>query len=144
MSTSTVWQEGTEAEGIAVLCRALLANESLEEAETAIAKVRDIDLQGLWQDRTIAEWMASMKRTSMVGQPLPSITGFMATARSHTHLMVTGGVLLCHHKQQAEKATDRLTQPLTTTDEWEAAACTVQTSLPGLSRPSSSQCTVAA
>ena len=41
---------------------------------------------------------------------------------SHTHLMVTGGVPLCHHKQQAEKATDRLTQPLTTTDEWEAAA----------------------
>lgn len=108
--------------GIAVLCRALLANESLEEAETAIAKVRDIDLRGLWQDHTIAEWMASMKRTSMVGQPLPPITGFMATARSHTHLMVTGGVPLCHHKQQAEKATDRLTQPLTTTDEWEAAA----------------------
>ena len=47
--------------GIAVLCRALLANESLEEAETAIAKVRDIDLRGLWQDHIIAEWMASMK-----------------------------------------------------------------------------------
>ena len=58
--------------GIAVLCRALLANESLEEAETEIAKVRDIDLRGLWQDHTIAEWMASMKRTSMVGQAIPT------------------------------------------------------------------------
>lgn len=110
------------AGGIGVLARSLLANESLEQAEQEILKVRAIDMKGLLKDYTIGPWLAEMKRTSYMTPPPPRIKGFIATPRSNIHLMTVEDVPLCSHKQSAQRAQDRLTDPLRSEDDLEAAA----------------------
>ena len=110
------------AAGVAVLARSLLANESLEQAEKEISKVRTIDMPGLLKDYTVGPWLAEMKRTSHMTPPPPQIKGFMATQRSNVHLMTVEELPLCSHKQAAQRAQDRLAAPLTTEDDMEAAA----------------------
>ena len=110
------------AAGVAVLARSLLANESLEQAEKEISKVRTIDMPGLLKDYTVGPWLAEMKRTSHMTPPPPQIKGFMATQRSNVHLMTVEELPLCSHKQSAQRAQDRLAAPLTTEDDMEAAA----------------------
>ena len=110
------------AAGIAVLARSLLAGESLDDAEKAIAQVRTIDMDGLLRDYTVGPWLTEMKRTSTMTPPPPRVTGFMATPRSRVHLMIEGELPLCSHKQAASKAADRLSAPLKTADDLEAAA----------------------
>lgn len=110
------------AAGVSVLARSLLAGESLEDAERAISAVREIDMAGLLKDYTVGPWMADMKRTSLMTPPPPKLIGFMATLRSNVHLMTESETPLCSHKQAIQKAQDRLSAPLKTADECEAAA----------------------
>lgn len=102
--------------------RSLLAGESLDDAEKAIAQVRTIDMDGLLRDYTVGPWLTEMKRTSTMTPPPPRVTGFMATPRSRVHLMIEGELPLCSHKQAAGKAADRPLAPLKTADDLEAAA----------------------
>ena len=108
--------------GVAVLARAILAQESLDESETAIKAMRDIDLPGLLRDHTVGPWLSEMRRSSHMNQPLPTVVGYIATPRSNLHLMVGGELPLCFHKQNAEKAPERLKGALRTDEILEAAA----------------------
>jgi len=110
------------AAGVSALARSLLPAESLEDAERAISAVREIDMAGLLKDYTVGPWMADMKRTSLMTPPPPKLIGFMATLRSNVHLMTESETPLCSHKQAIQKAQDRLSAPLKTADECEAAA----------------------
>ena len=108
--------------GVAVLARSILAQESLDESEAAIKKMRDIDLPGLFRDYTVGPWLAEMRRSSYMNPPLPAVVGYLATPRSHLHLMVDGELPLCFHKQNADKAPERLKGALRTKEILEAAA----------------------
>ena len=108
--------------GVAVLARAILAQESLDESEAAIKAMRDIDLPGLLRDHTVGPWLSEMRRSSHMNQPLPTVVGYIATPRSNLHLMVGGELPLCFHKQNAEKAPERLKGALRTDEILEAAA----------------------
>jgi len=108
--------------GVAVLARSVLAQESLEASEAVIKQKRDIDLPGLLRDHTVGPWLADMRRTSYMNPPLPTVVGYIATQRSNLHLMVAGGVPLCFHKQNAEKAPERLKGAFQTSELLEAAA----------------------
>ena len=54
--------------------------------------------------------------------PLPTVVGYIATQRSNLHLMVAGAVPLCFHKQNVDKAPERLKGSLQTSELLEAAA----------------------
>ena len=110
------------AAGVAVLCRAVLAGESLQEAEDHIKKVRTIDLPGLVRNKGIGEWLAEMRRTTVLTAPHPKVVGCIATTKSKLHLMTDAELPLCQHKQSADKMVDRLSQPMKTTKFFEAAA----------------------
>ena len=108
--------------GVAVLARSVLAQESLDASEAAIKQKRDIDLPGLLRDHTVGPWLADMRRTSYMNPPLPTVVGYIATQRSNLHLMVAGGAPLCSHKQNADKAPERLKGAFQTSELLEAAA----------------------
>ena len=110
------------AAGVAVLCRAVLAGESLQEAEDHIKKVRTIDLPGLVHNKGIGEWLAEMRRTTVLTAPHPKVVGCIATTKSKLHLMTDAELPLCQHKQSADRMVDRLSQPMKTTKFFEAAA----------------------
>ena len=110
------------AAGIGVLCRAVLAGESLIDAEKFIRSRRTIDIPGLVKDKGIGEWLAEMRRTTQLTPPWPKVIGCMATPKSKLHLMTEAELPLCQHKQTAEKMVDRLAKPMKTTQFFEAAA----------------------
>ena len=102
------------AAGLGVLLRSILMSESIDQSASWINERRDIDLRSLFKDYTVRDWVYQTRRAySMVG-PLPSVEGFMATAKSNVHLMTCGEVPLCSHKQSQTKAPSRLVGPIKT------------------------------
>lgn len=102
------------AAGLGVLLRSILVNESTDQSASWISERRDIDLRSLFKDYTVRDWVYQTRRAySMVG-PLPSVEGFMATAKSNVHLITCGEVPLCSHKQSQTKAPSRLVGPIKT------------------------------
>lgn len=104
------------AAAIGVLSRALLAKETIPEANTHIMKSRDIELHKIAYDRGVGTWLKEMMGQATVGSPLPTINGFLATGRSHLHLRTEEGAPLCAHKQGGAKAADRLSYPMQSTE----------------------------
>lgn len=110
------------AAGITVLVRSLLQDCTLEESDSAISKLRDIEFSKFMKTEHVAEWIWWTFRHTTVGPPMPRLEGYMATERSQLHIRTVDDVPLCHHKQSREKAASRLRNPLRTSSLQEAVA----------------------
>ena len=107
---------------IGTLTRAILAQETIEERDRWIRDRRDTELEKVVNQRNVGAWLQDMRRQSVLSDPLPSITGFCSTARSHCHLQTGDGIPLCSHKQSSSRAAERLQGPISTTRVEEARA----------------------
>lgn len=67
------------AAAIGVLARAILAQETIPEADTYISQRRNIELHKIAYDRGVGTWMKEMMQQATLGTPLPKIDGFVAT-----------------------------------------------------------------
>ncbi|CAE7417062.1 clpC [Symbiodinium sp. CCMP2592] len=103
-----------------VACRAVLAGETQEEANQAILRVRQIEVdRAIQQDRSLGPWLAGAVRNTRVPPTPVQPRGYIATASSHLHLeSPEEGVPICKHKQGIERR--RLANPQRTTSKLEA------------------------
>ncbi|CAE7194365.1 unnamed protein product [Symbiodinium sp. CCMP2592] len=103
-----------------VACRAVLAGETQEEANQAILRVRQIEVdRAIQQDRSLGSWLAGAVRNTRVPPTPVQPRGYIATASSHLHLeSPEEGVPICKHKQGIERR--RLANPQRTTSKLEA------------------------
>ena len=106
---------------LAVLCRALLAEETIDEANAFIEARRNTELHKVIRDKGMKKWLHEAFRDANVGNPHPAPQGYAATDRSSTHVVIQEGITLCQHKQADGKA-KRLVQPYTSQDIYEAMA----------------------
>ena len=104
-----------------MLCRALLANESIEDANKYVEDRRDTELHKVIKDRGMKKWLHQAFQDTAVGTQHPEPQGYAATDRSSTHVTVEDGITLCQHKQADGKA-KRLVNPYMSTDIFEALA----------------------
>ncbi len=107
---------------IGTLTRAILAQETIEESDRWIRDRRDTELEKVVNQHNVGAWLQEMRRQSVLSDPLPPITGFCSTARSHCHLQTGDGIPLCSHKQSSSRAAERLQGPISTTRVEEARA----------------------
>ena len=121
----TVWNGDNEGRHrgayLAVLCRALLAGESIEAANRYIEDRRDTELHKVIKDQGMKKWLHKAFQDTAVGTQHPETQGYAATERSSTHVRVESGTTLCQH-QQADGKAKRLVNPYATTDVFEALA----------------------
>ena len=110
------------AAGITVLVRSLLQDCTLEESDSAISRLRDIEFSKFMSTQHVAEWIWWTFRHATVGPAMPRLEGYMATERSQLHIRTVDDMPLCHHKQSTEKAASRLKNPLRTSSLREAVA----------------------
>ena len=87
---------------IGTLTRAILAQETIEESDRWIRDRRDTELEKVVNQHNVGAWLQEMRRQSVLSDPLPPITGFCSTARSHCHLQTGDGIPLCSHKQSLQ------------------------------------------
>eukprot|EP00434_Breviolum_minutum_P029334 symbB.v1.2.025947.t1/scaffold2554.1/size89898/9 len=113
------------AAGITVLVRSLLQDCTLEESDSAISRLRDIEFSKFMSTQHAAEWIWWTFRHATVGPAMPPLEGYMATERSQLHIRTVDDMPLCHHKQSTEKAASRLKNPLQTSSLREAALRTL-------------------
>ena len=106
---------------LAVLCRALLAGETIDGANAHIEARRNTELHKVIRDKGMKKWLHEAFRDASVGTPHPAPQGYAATDRSSTHVVIQEGITLCQHKQADGKA-KRLVQPCTSQDIYEAMA----------------------
>ena len=106
---------------LAVLCRALLAGESIEAANRHIEARRETELHKMIKDQGMKKWPHKAFQDTAVGAQHPVPQGYAATEKSSTHVLVESGTTLCQHKQADRKAKP-LVNPSTTTDVFEALA----------------------
>ena len=100
---------------LGVLCRALLANEPIEDANKYIEDRRDTELHKVVKDRGMKKWLHQAFQDTAVGAQHPEPQGYAATDRSSTHVTVEDGITLCQHKQADGKA-KRLVNPYMSTE----------------------------
>eukprot|EP00435_Cladocopium_sp_Y103_P031497 s1905_g8.t1 len=83
----------------------------------------------------MANWMHKMHRETKLGAPFPVPTGYGATERSRTHVLVGDNITLCQHRQSDEKS-KRLVSPMTSDN----VSCTsaVDAEAPGFKRGATS------
>ena len=110
------------AAGITILVRSLLKDCTIEESESSISSLRDIEFDKLMSTKHVADWIWWTFRHAAIGPQLPALQGYMATERSQLHLRTINDMPLCHHKQSTEKAAERLRSPLRTNSLQEAVA----------------------
>eukprot|EP00438_Fugacium_kawagutii_P021873 Skav233042 [mRNA] locus=scaffold909:1189508:1199209:- [translate_table: standard] len=104
-----------------ILTRALLAGETIDEANRHVESLRDTELRKVTRERGMAQWLRQTWRDSQLVTPMPLPAAYAATEHSNIHVMTAEGVTLCRHKQ-ADGKTKRLVNPMTTTDVYEATA----------------------
>ena len=109
------------AAGIAILVRSLLKDCTMEESDSSISSLRDIEFDRLIQTRHVADWLWYSYRHSSLGPPMPALQGYTATERSQLHIRTAADTTLCCHRQHADKA-DRLRNPMRTQSLQEAVA----------------------
>lgn len=107
---------------IGVITRAVFMQESAAQSAQWIAARRDVQLHKITGQNGIGAWMEDTIRQTSLGNPSPPLAGYVATMRSQLHIDVGEDTPLCHHKQGASRASERLTRPLRTTDIKEAIA----------------------
>ena len=107
---------------LGVLCRALLAGETIEAANSYIENRRETELHKVIKDQGMKKWLNKAFQDTAVGTQHPEPQGYAATERSSTHVLVEDGITLCQHKQADGKATKRLVNPYTSTHVFEALA----------------------
>lgn len=107
---------------IGVITRAVFAQESADQSARWIAGRRDIQLHKITGQSGIGVWMEDTIRQTSLGNPSPPLAGYVATMRSQLHIDVGEDTPLCHHKQGAARASERLTRPMRTQDVKEAIA----------------------
>ena len=83
------------AAGIATLARLVFTGETFEESAEWIGRRRNIDLQGLFRDYRVREFLYYMKSTSRMTAALPRVTGYAVTERSKVHLVTGECIPLC-------------------------------------------------
>ena len=105
-----------------MLCRALLAGETIEAANSYIENRRETELHKVIKDQGMKKWLNKAFQDTAVGTQHPEPQGYAATERSSTHVLVEDGITLCQHKQADGKATKRLVNPYTSTHVFEALA----------------------
>lgn len=110
------------AAGITILIRSLLQDCTIEDSDSAISAVRDIEFSKFMSTRHVAEWLWWTYRHASLGPMMPKLAGYMATERSQLHLRTEQDTPLCHHKQSSDKAIARLRTPLRTSSLQEAVA----------------------
>eukprot|EP00435_Cladocopium_sp_Y103_P038949 s935_g10.t1 len=106
---------------LGVLCRALLAGETIDEANRHIEDRRNTQLHKVIQDKGMKKWLHETYRATNVGSPHPDPVGYAATDTSSAHITIADGCTLCKHKQADGKA-KRLVNPYTTDSVLEAVA----------------------
>ena len=106
---------------LGILCRALLAGESIEDANHYVESRRDTELNKVIRDQGMRKWLHKTFQDTAVGTQHPEPQGYAATERSSTHVTVEDGITLCQHKQADGKA-KRLVNPYMSTDVFEALA----------------------
>eukprot|EP00438_Fugacium_kawagutii_P008984 Skav223736 [mRNA] locus=scaffold2572:104065:115736:+ [translate_table: standard] len=104
-----------------ILTRALLAGETIDEANRYVENLRNTELSKVTRERGMAQWLHQTWRDSQLVTPMPLPAAYAATEHSNIHVMTAEGVTLCRHKQ-ADGKTKRLVNPMTTTDVYEATA----------------------
>eukprot|EP00438_Fugacium_kawagutii_P021735 Skav236229 [mRNA] locus=scaffold132:348798:350914:+ [translate_table: standard] len=104
-----------------ILTRALLAGETIDEANRYVENLRNTELSKVTRERGMAQWLHQTWRGSQLVTPMPLPAAYAATEHSNIHVMTAEGVTLCRHKQ-ADGKTKRLVNPMTTTDVYEATA----------------------
>eukprot|EP00434_Breviolum_minutum_P038763 symbB.v1.2.034397.t3/scaffold4431.1/size39743/2 len=109
------------AAGITILIRSSLQDCTIEDSDSAISAVRDIEFSKFMSTRHVAEWLWWTYRHASLGPVMPKLAGYMATERSQLHLRTEQDTPLCHHKQSSDKAVARLRTPLRTSSLQEAA-----------------------
>ena len=80
---------------IAVICRALLANESLDDAERHILQRREIEV--IPSHAEMAEWVRDVGTRTRLHRLHP-------TESSNLHMEQAEGVPLCQHAQAGDRA----------------------------------------
>ena len=108
------------AAGIATLARSLLTGETFEESAEWIGRRRNIDLQGLFRDYRVREFLYSMKSTSRMTAALPRVAGYAATDRSRVHLVTRACAPLCAFTFAEDNVAEPLTKAFYTEDDQEA------------------------
>ena len=90
------------AAGIAILVRSLLQDCTMEESDSSISSLRDIEFDRLIQTRHVADWLWYSYRRSSLGPPMPALQGYTATERSQLHIRTAADTTLCCHRQHAD------------------------------------------
>ncbi len=108
------------AAGIATLARSVLTGETFEESAKWIGRRRNIDLQGLFRDYRVREFLYSMKSTSRMTAALPRVTGYAATERSKVHLVTRECTPLSSFTFAEDNVAEPLTEAFYTEDDQEA------------------------
>eukprot|EP00435_Cladocopium_sp_Y103_P075206 s702_g55.t1 len=106
---------------LAILARAILAQESIDAADRHVSSLRNTELNKVLKDRGMANWMHKTLRETKLGAAFPVPTGYGATERSRTHVLVGDNITLCQHRQSDEKS-KRLVSPMTSDNVYEAIA----------------------
>eukprot|EP00435_Cladocopium_sp_Y103_P035527 s950_g9.t1 len=117
---STQWQEVWPAMKH-TLCGGSDVLESIDAADRHVSSLRNTELNKVLKDRGMANWMHKMHRETKLGAPFPVPTGYGATERSRTHVLVGDNITLCQHRQSDEKS-KRLVNPMTSDNVLEAIA----------------------
>ena len=102
-----------------MLCRALLADESIDAANQFIQDCRNSELHKVIKDQGMRQWLHKTHREAVVGTPHPEPQGYAATEKSSTHVLIEDGIRLCQHKQ-ADRNAKRLVKPYTSQNVYEA------------------------
>ncbi len=110
------------AAGVSILVKALLEDKTIEECASLISSQRDIEFDRLTQTRHVADWLWYTFRHSSLGPPMPALQGYAATERSQLHIRTAADTTLCCHRQNADRAADRLRNPMRTQSLQEAVA----------------------
>ena len=100
----------------AVMCRALLVNESFDDAERQILQRREIEVsQAMRSDRKMSELVRDVGTWTRLPRLHPLFLGYLATESSNLHMEQSEGVPLCQHAQAGDRAR-RLRNPQRTTE----------------------------
>ena len=106
----------------AVMCRALLANESFDDAERHILDRREIEVsQAMRSDKKMSEWVRDVRTRTQLPRLHPLPLNYLATESRNLHMEQSEaeGVSLCQHAQAGDRVR-RLRNPQRTTDKREA------------------------
>ena len=95
-----VHERATRAAHLAALSRALLANETVDQANLHIEGLQNTELHKVLKEPGMSTWLHKTYRDTKVGTPHPSPVSYAATQRSSTHILTSEGFSLCRWQGQ--------------------------------------------